>query len=153
MWIFLSFALVILESLCYIIVKPLNTGEDKMSTIFQERLLEAMQIKGMTQKDLAMRIGVTEAAVSKYLHTDRKPHIDVISDMANVLQTTTDFLLGRVDAQDEFNLHGVKNLLARNAQKMTDEDRKNIDNTVKYHCEAGVDFEPGTKQQDRKSVV
>ena len=33
------------------------------------------------------------------------------------------------------------------SQKMTDEDRKNIDNTVKYHCEAGVDFEPGTKQQ------
>ena len=94
-----------------------------MSTIFQERLLEAMQTKGMTQKDLAMRIGVTEAAVSKYLHTDRKPHIDVISDMANVLQTTTDFLLGRVDAQDEFNLHRVKNLLARNAQKMTDEDK------------------------------
>ena len=97
-----------------------------MSTIFQKRLLEAMQIKGMTQKDLAMRIGVTEAAVSKYLHTDRKPHIDVISDMANVLQTTTDFLLGRVDAQDEFNLHGVKNLLARNAQKMTDEDKLSL---------------------------
>ena len=33
------------------------------------------------------------------------------------------------------------------AQKMTDEDRKNIDNTVKYHCKAGIDFEPGTKQQ------
>lgn len=94
-----------------------------MSTIFQERLLEAMQVKGMTQKELAMRIGVTEAAVSKYLHTDRKPHIDVISDMANVLQTTTDFLLGRADAQDELNLHGIKNLLARNAQRMTSEDK------------------------------
>ena len=44
-----------------------------MSTIFQERLLEAMQIKGMTQKDLAMRIGVTEAAVSKYLHWAEEP--------------------------------------------------------------------------------
>jgi CubicO group peptidase (beta-lactamase class C family) len=36
---------------------------------------------------------------------------------------------------------------AAKSQKMTDEDRKNIDNTVNYHCEAGVDFEPGTKQQ------
>ena len=58
-----------------------------------------------------------------YVQDGFTTHIDVIADMANVLQTTTDFLLGRVDAQDEFNLHGVKNLLARNAQKMTDEDK------------------------------
>ena len=33
------------------------------------------------------------------------------------------------------------------ARKMTDEDKKTIDNTLKFHCEAGLDFEPGTKQK------
>ena len=32
-------------------------------------------------------------------------------------------------------------------EKMTDEDKKSIDNTVKFHSEVGLDFEPGTKQQ------
>ncbi|MBQ7232095.1 MAG: beta-lactamase family protein [Bacillales bacterium] len=32
-------------------------------------------------------------------------------------------------------------------QKMTDEDKKSIDNSIKFHFEAGLDFEPGTKQQ------
>ena len=32
-------------------------------------------------------------------------------------------------------------------QRMTDEDKKSIDNTVKFFSEVGLDFEPGTKQQ------
>jgi CubicO group peptidase (beta-lactamase class C family) len=32
-------------------------------------------------------------------------------------------------------------------QKMTAEDKKSIDNTVKFYSEAGLDFEPGTKQK------
>lgn len=36
---------------------------------------------------------------------------------------------------------------AAKSQKMTDEDKKSIDNTVKFYSEIGLDFEPGTKSQ------
>ena len=32
-------------------------------------------------------------------------------------------------------------------QKITDEDKKSIDNSIEFHFKAGLDFEPGTKQQ------
>lgn len=33
------------------------------------------------------------------------------------------------------------------SQQMTDEDKKTVNNTIKFYINAGLDFEPGTKQQ------
>ena len=36
---------------------------------------------------------------------------------------------------------------AAKSQKMSDEDKKSIDTTIEFYAKAGLDFEPGTKQQ------
>lgn len=38
------------------------------------RITETLQKRGMTQKELASRIGVTEAVVSRYVSGDRDPN-------------------------------------------------------------------------------
>ena len=38
------------------------------------RISETLRNRGMTQKELAERIGVTEAVVSRYISGDREPN-------------------------------------------------------------------------------
>ena len=49
----------------------------------------------MTQSDFAERLGVTGASVSAYENGTRQPSFDVLVKIANILNTTTDDLLGR----------------------------------------------------------
>ena len=44
--------------------------------------------KGMRQKDLAKAAGITEAAISKYIHGQRKPNGYTIGKIANALDLT-----------------------------------------------------------------
>ncbi|MBQ6472634.1 MAG: helix-turn-helix transcriptional regulator [Victivallales bacterium] len=93
--------------------------------LFKTRLRELMTERGMTQHALAMRLNIEDATLSKYLNENRLPRIDIIANMATVLNTTTDYLLGR-DESKEFNYHGVKRLLARNADHMSKEEKMKL---------------------------
>lgn len=92
---------------------------------FNTRLREIMQESGMTQRMLAVRLNIGEAALSKYLNDDRQPRGELLARMATALNTTTDFLLGR-DDQREFDYRSVKKLLARNAENMTKEEKMKL---------------------------
>ena len=83
--------------------------------------------------------------VSDYLPEYKDVHITKISD------TNEKIDLGK--AQNDITiLHllthtsGIGSDPAK-SQKMTDEDKKSIDNTVKFFSKIGLDFDPGTKQQ------
>lgn len=49
--------------------------------------------KGMTQNDLGERLGVTFQAVSKWERGETLPDTAILVDLANVLETTVDFIL------------------------------------------------------------
>ena len=53
------------------------------------RITETLQRRGMTQKELAGRIGVTEAVMSRYVSGDREPKPDVLANIATALHTTS----------------------------------------------------------------
>ena len=95
------------------------------NNIFKARLLEAMNSKGFTQRHLAQRACVTEAAISKYINEGRVPRMETVANIATALQTTVDFLLGR-DSNEEFDFNGVRNLLARNADKMSSQEKTEL---------------------------
>ncbi len=83
--------------------------------------------------------------VSDYLPEYKDVHITQISDTNEIID------LGK--AKNDITIchllthtSGIGSDAAKE-QKMTDEDRKNIDNTVKFYSEAGLDFEPGTQQK------
>lgn len=61
---------------------------------FNTRLKKILDDRGISQKDFADRIGVTEVSISRYMTGKRVPRATVIVNMANQLGVTTDYLLG-----------------------------------------------------------
>ena len=93
-----------------------------MSKEFGERLQSILQSRGVTQKELAARIGTTEATICRYVTGDREPKADMLANIATALHTTSDYLLGI--EHDEYDFPRVKRLIARNASAMTDQARR-----------------------------
>ena len=61
---------------------------------FGERLRVLRQAKGLTQKQLALQLGLSKSVVSSYENGFRYPSFDVLIKIASVFSTTTDYLLG-----------------------------------------------------------
>ena len=61
---------------------------------FGTRLKTLRKQAGMTQKELAERIGVTKSVVSFYELKERAPSPDVLIKCASIFRVSTDYLLG-----------------------------------------------------------
>ncbi|MCT4686563.1 helix-turn-helix domain-containing protein [Vallitalea sp.] len=59
------------------------------------RVLNLRKKKQLTQKELAEKVHVTEATMSRYENNLREPKGEIINRIALALNTTTDYLLGR----------------------------------------------------------
>jgi len=70
--------------------------------LFIKRLQELLDDKDITQRELAQRIGVTEVTISRYLNGERKPRIEIISKIAEVLGVSIDYLLGYSDIRNPY---------------------------------------------------
>ncbi len=88
------------------------------------RIMDTLQKRGMTQKELASRIGVTEAVISRYISGDRDPKPEALANIATALSTTSDYLLGI--EKEEFDHPRIRRMIARNASKMTEKERKEL---------------------------
>jgi len=105
----------------------LKREEFTMSTNFGKRIIELMQKKQMTQKELADRIGTTEATISRYISGSRDPKSEVLANLATALNTTSDYLLGiEENGNPQHDIPSIKRLIARNAKKMTVEQKKEL---------------------------
>lgn len=51
--------------------------------------------KGLTQKQFADALGVSEVAIQNYENNRRKPAYDILIAMADVLDVSLDYLTGR----------------------------------------------------------
>lgn len=92
---------------------------------FSERLSELLKSCEMTQKELAERACVTQSAMSHYVNGDRIPNSITIANIATALNTTSDYLLGR-DTSDSLDFPKMHNLLARNANKLTIDEKTKL---------------------------
>ena len=67
-----------------------------MEQTIGKRIMEHRKRLGMTQDQLAERLGVTAQAVSKWENDQSCPDISTLPHLAEIFGTTTDALLGRV---------------------------------------------------------
>jgi transcriptional regulator with XRE-family HTH domain len=86
-----------------------------MSGQFNERLQQALSRSGMTQKELAAKAGVTEAAISHYLKGDRLPRFAVAVKLAEALNVTVEELMS---GNTEMNFDEVYKIVARSAKQL-----------------------------------
>ncbi len=90
------------------------------------RMEELLKSRGITQKELAKRAGITEAAISHYIKGDRTPRSSVLSRIAIVLHTTSDYLMEGIPQNAASEIGYAKRLIARNANQMTNAEKKEI---------------------------
>ena len=82
-----------------------------------KRIEIILEKKGITQRDLANRIGIDESILSRIIKGYRNPKADVLANIATALHTTSDYLLGIEN--DEFDITKTIRLIARNSSKLT----------------------------------
>ncbi len=61
---------------------------------FGKKLKELRKQSGMTQRQLADKLGITKSVVSYYELSERIPSPDVLKDLALIFRVSTDYLLG-----------------------------------------------------------
>lgn len=88
---------------------------------FGERIAKLLETEGYTQRELATMIGVTEAALSRYLKNEREPKMEIIANIATALNTTTDYLLTGKDDTESFE--ETYRLVARGTSTMTEDEK------------------------------
>ena len=97
----------------------MTTG--KPSDVFKDRLRIARErLRGMSQVDLAKATGLPPSSIAHFEGGGRKPSFDNLRKLANALNVTTDYLLGRVDEPD---MAQAADPLARHGAKLTEENR------------------------------
>ena len=62
---------------------------------FGELLSELRQSRGMTQKELAKVLYVSDGTISNYANGVHYPDVEKLMDIADFFNVTTDYLLGR----------------------------------------------------------
>lgn len=100
-------------------------------SVFSQRLTLLMKAQGITQKIVAQKANVTESAMSYYVSGDRTPRGEVLSRIAQALETTTDYLLG--NTSESAPPKGEKKLqyLQRNLGKLDPAQLKKAENILK----------------------
>ncbi|WP_144536854.1 helix-turn-helix domain-containing protein [Bacillus thuringiensis] len=65
--------------------------------VFKKRLRLARKWSGLTQEELAIRLDTKKTTISNYETGYSTPSIEVLDLLCNVLNVSSDFLLGRTD--------------------------------------------------------
>lgn len=65
--------------------------------IYADRTKELLKEHGMTQRELAEKIGCTEVTMSRYLSGQRVPKGPIIAQTAKILHCSCDYLVGLSD--------------------------------------------------------
>ena len=95
-----------------------------MARVITYRIKEMITKQGISQKQFSEMTGITESAISHYIKGDRVPRGANLVKIAKALGTTTDDLLsGDKEMDKERDLVFAKSLIARNASKMTQEEK------------------------------
>lgn len=103
-------------------------SEEKTSDLFPARLKAARELRKINQADLAIRVGLPPTSISHFESGSRKPSFDNLRRLAESLDVTADFLLGRVE--EPTALAGADRL-HRHAQNLSAEDMELAENFMK----------------------
>jgi len=92
--------------------------------IFSQRLRHARELRKLSQSDIAQRTGLQPSAVSHFETSRRAPSFDNLKRLADALDVTTDYLLGRVDDPTGRSVATgpTVNTICRNAENLSQAD-------------------------------
>jgi len=105
---------------------------EKANATLGTRISDLLEQQGLSQRELADRIGVTEVSMSRYIKGERTPKGPIIANIAKVLHTTSDFLLGHEteESDPEIEYYRTQRAIARNAKKWTKKQKADLVNAL-----------------------
>jgi transcriptional regulator with XRE-family HTH domain len=107
-----------------------------MSNTFSERLRIARELRKLSQAELAVKADLQPSAVSHFESGRRSPSFQNLKGLADALQVTTDYLIGRADQPNVS--HAVAQKLYRHAEKMSDEDLETLTDIAEVLAKKGT---------------
>jgi len=99
-----------------------------MSNKLGDKILKLCKQKGLKQRDLADKIGVTEVSVSRYIRGTRIPNANILKKMAEVLEVSVGEILGEKDKTEEESekFDSAYNTIKEIKDKLTVEEKMKI---------------------------
>lgn len=98
---------------------------DDLTKIIGLRIKEKREARGLSQKELAEKIGVTPSAINQYESSAKRPSTEYLTKIALELSTETDYLLGITNKDDEVVV------AFRELKNLSDKDRQIIMENIK----------------------
>lgn len=91
---------------------------------FADRLREARELRKMSQSELAEKTGFQASAISHFETARRAPSFDNLKRLADALNVSVDYLLGREDKSESSG--PLAQQLFRDFSKMSEADQENL---------------------------
>ncbi|AEB24485.1 MULTISPECIES: helix-turn-helix domain-containing protein [Bacillus amyloliquefaciens group] len=110
--------------------------------MLSKRLKICRKQKKLTQTELAQKVKTTKGTISNYENGHSTPSNEMLRDLADALDTTTDYLLGRIDNHMNFIRESSEfydtfgdddlQLAFREARDFSEESQKQAIDFIKY---------------------
>lgn len=97
-----------------------------MSKELGERISNLMRLHHINQSQLAARSGTTQPNISKYIAGQREPSADILANIATVLHTTSEHLLGLPEKETETPFGTIKAYCARHGGNLSEDEVREL---------------------------
>ena len=88
--------------------------------MLNQRIRLLRQARGLSQVELAKRLGVTKQSVSNWENDNIQPSIEMLKQLAQVFSVSTDYLLG-LEHTDALDISGLSPEVAGHPRQLVDD--------------------------------
>ena len=92
---------------------------------WEKKVLDLMEQRNIKQKELSRLSGITESSISRYLHSDKRPRLDVVVNIAKALSVETNYLLDETESTDSA-YNTISTAVARYGSELTAEEKNKL---------------------------
>lgn len=118
-----------------------------------KRLIEWRKKRGLTQDELASKVNTTKGTISNYENGHSTPPHETLVSIADVLNVSTDYLLGRTNnplfVQQKDSEEPIVQFILRSKEEMSPEAFERFSKLIEVQKKAFMD-EVDRKERDKK---
>ena len=100
------------------------------NTIIKDRINKLMYDLSINQKDLCEKTGICRSTLSRYINGERNPKSSTLKNIADVLNTTPDYLTGRINIASLDKYNKVYDIIIENIHGWSLEQRLTLINIL-----------------------
>lgn len=97
---------------------------------WNEKVKKLMKEQNLNQKELALKSGITEPSVCRYLKGEREPRIDIVINFAKALNVSIEYLLDK-NSDNYSSFNEIKFAVARHGNELTEDEQKELIKLIK----------------------